>query len=114
MNLAEAIQKALESTRSVAASLDAGRLDRCLVLLQARAAVMAAFETAHRAAPQAERNACRDALEELLAGDVELQRRTSLALDEVASAFRESLTMVSRPAGSGTDGTQTGCLDRKA
>lgn len=114
MKLAAAIQKALESTRRVSVTLDAGRLDRCLVLLQARAAVMAAFESAHRAASQTERNACRETLEELLARDVELQRRTTLELDEVASAFRDSLATVAHPVPPGARGPQNGCLDRKA
>jgi len=89
-------------------------MDECAGLLERRAQALADFESAHRNAEPAEREACRSEISALRADDARLRGRSGEILEKLAEEFKLQMGLsVSGPGTRDVEDFQA-CLDRKA
>ena len=114
MKLMEKTSQARHLTRQLNRALDGQDLEMWLELLDQRERAMAAFDAAHQAALDPEREACRDEIAALQGEDRQLQLRSENLLEQLAGEFREQLGSSSFGGNRKERDSQLACLDRKA
>lgn len=115
MNLLESTRQALDFTLRLDAALTLGDLDLCREILELRGQAMDGFEAAHRAATDAEVQACRADIADLAQADGLVRQKTAAGLESVAREFRQNMVSNRQSAvGSYDGGGRQACIDRKA
>ena len=113
MDLSTATIEALARTAALHAALGDGRLADCPDLLEQRGVAMQAFQAAHEAAAETERDACRSQITALATADKALQAVASRALGAAGDVMRARMGGHPHRQRAYDTGTQA-CIDRKA
>jgi hypothetical protein len=115
MNLYQTTRVALDFTRRLQAALNLDDLELCQEILVLRGQAMKAFEICHRAAGPAEKAEAREAIQDLIQADEELQEQTGAGLAATARDFRENMVSSQQAQRCGyQNGPTQACIDRKA
>lgn len=115
MTLLESTQNAIDFTRRLKAALSLDDLELGQEILVLRGEAMAAFDQAHHAAQEKEKENCREIIQALVEADEELREITTDELTEIARDFRENMVSnLPGPKRAYFNNPAQACIDRKA
>ncbi|MDX2475238.1 MAG: hypothetical protein QNL91_16195 [Candidatus Krumholzibacteria bacterium] len=114
MNLKNATESALALTGRLQEALNESNWDQFAIVLDEREAAMVAFQKAHQAASDSDREHWGGLINTLQQQDTRLQAEASVALTEAGDQMRASVGATLHYNGSYGQEPDLACIDRKA